>query len=200
MEIELFEEFLNSLSRVSNLNFQIWDGNKLVFNSGGDRGEAPDLEAYRDFSARVMKQSTYRQESNQGRYCMFGTPIRYGQETVGSLVAYRPGSGLEGNPAGEIPPGNTSHTTDMESFLGQLAWLIGGFEIRIGGTHVHPADQLAGDPVIINDGQRVVHRLVLGRDIGCLAGLSRDLRGMAGPQAHFIESGWRHLLPLAGCP
>jgi HD-GYP domain-containing protein (c-di-GMP phosphodiesterase class II) len=70
------------------LNFQVWDANGLVFSSGADMANASDVEAYRAFSARIMTHAAYQCAPDHGPAPMFGAPIRYGQDVIGSVIAY----------------------------------------------------------------------------------------------------------------
>ncbi len=112
IDLDPFKEFLSSLSRVSQLNFEVWDGEGLVFALGADPSEGPNLRAHRDFSTEVMGQAAYQCSQYESQYHMFGIPIKYGQEAIGSLIAY----GLNSE--------KTSHAKEMETFLTQLARLI----------------------------------------------------------------------------
>jgi len=123
MDIAPFKGFLLSLSSVSNLNFQVWDGNGLIFASGDDHIEEPYFKTHQDFSARVMSKKTYQHEPCQSQYALFGTPIKYGEEIVGSLIAYGTSSDRAGRP-GDTPPVNASNAQDMETFLTHVAGLI----------------------------------------------------------------------------
>jgi len=118
-----FKEFLSSLSRITLLNFQLWDGKGLVFASGADPAEEPNLRAHRDFSAEVMRQAAYKCTQCESRYLMFGIPIKYGQEAIGSLIAYGLNSDREWE-SGDIPSEKTSHAKEMEAFLPHLARLM----------------------------------------------------------------------------
>ena len=88
IDLDPFKEFLSSLSRVSQLSFEVWDGEGLVFALGADPSEGPNLRAHRDFSAEVMGQAAYQCSQYESQYRMFGIPIKYGQEAIGSLIAY----------------------------------------------------------------------------------------------------------------
>jgi HD-GYP domain-containing protein (c-di-GMP phosphodiesterase class II) len=78
--------FLSSLSSLIPLNFQIWDADGLVYAS--DNGaKSSHLKEHEAFSAKVMNQAIYQSSSHNGQAPMFGMPIKYGQEVIGSLIA-----------------------------------------------------------------------------------------------------------------
>ena len=77
---------LSSLSLLTPLDFQIWDANGLVYatNNGA---KASHFTKHQAFSAKVMNQAIYQSSSHNGQAPMFGMPIKYGQEVIGSLIA-----------------------------------------------------------------------------------------------------------------
>jgi len=82
-----FHGLLSSLSSLVPLNFQMWDVKGLVFSSSADEAKASTLKEHQAFSAHVMNQVTYQSSSHNGQAPMFGMPITYGQEVIGSLIA-----------------------------------------------------------------------------------------------------------------
>ena len=124
IDLASFEAFLTSLSQISRLNFQVWDGNELVFASGADPAEETDLKAHQDFSARVMKQGSYLYEPFNNQSFMSGTPIKYHDEGEGSLIAYGLNSNGKPVPAGDIPSGKAFYEKEMEAFLAQIVSLM----------------------------------------------------------------------------
>jgi HD-GYP domain-containing protein (c-di-GMP phosphodiesterase class II) len=78
--------FLSSLSSLVPLNFQMWDVKGLVFSSSADEAKASTLKEHQVFSAHVMNQATYQCSSHNGRPPMFGMPLKYGQQVIGSLI------------------------------------------------------------------------------------------------------------------
>ena len=123
IDINPFKEFLSSLSRISQLNFQLWDGKGLVFASGTDTTKNPNLRANRDFSAEVMRQAANQCSQCEGGYLMLGAPIKYGQEVIGSLIAYGPSSDREWQSVDTLS-GKTSYAKETETFLSQLAGVM----------------------------------------------------------------------------
>ena len=123
IDINPFKEFLSSLSRISQLNFQLWDGKGLVFASGTDTTKNPNLRANRDFSAEVMRQAANQCSQCEGGYLMLGAPIKYGQEVIGSLIAYGPSSDRERQSVDTLS-GKTSYAKGTEAFLSQLAGVM----------------------------------------------------------------------------
>jgi HD-GYP domain-containing protein (c-di-GMP phosphodiesterase class II) len=115
--------FLSSLSSLTPLNFQIWDANGLVYAS--DNGAmAVHLKEHQAFSAHVMNQATYQCQSHDGAPPLFGMPITYGHEVIGSLIA----SGSIAHSAKRSEDSLQAQTYDarkMEPFLTHLAGLAG---------------------------------------------------------------------------
>jgi len=119
-----FHGFLSSLSGISELDFQVWDANGLLFLSGPDRAGEVDLEDSQAFSAHIINQGSYQRASGHGRPPMLGAPIKYEQQTIGALIAYEPNSRPESRSEND-PPGKTYDAKEMETFLTNLANLMG---------------------------------------------------------------------------
>ena len=125
LPLDPFKEFLSSLSQISRLNFQVWDGNGLVFASGDHQAEGSNLKKHQTFSVEVVGQGAYQYASCKGRYHIWGTPLKYGkgEEVIGALIAYGLSCNKEAHP-GEILPQKTSHAREMKTFLTHLAGLM----------------------------------------------------------------------------
>jgi len=115
--------FLSSLASLTPLNFQIWDTNGLVYAS--DNGAmASNLKQHQAFSAHVINQATYQCHVHDGAPLLFGMPITYGHEVIGSLIA----SGSIARSADRSEDGLQAQTCDarkMKPFLTHLAGLAG---------------------------------------------------------------------------
>jgi HD-GYP domain-containing protein (c-di-GMP phosphodiesterase class II) len=115
--------FLSSLASLTPLNFQIWDADGLVYTS--DNGAvASNLKEHQAFSAHVMNQAAYQCQSHDGAPPLFGMPITYGHEVIGSLIA----SGSIAHSAKRSEDSLQGRTYDagkMEPFLTHLAGLAG---------------------------------------------------------------------------
>jgi HD-GYP domain-containing protein (c-di-GMP phosphodiesterase class II) len=122
--LDQLHEFLSSLSSVIPLNFQIWEADRLVYSS--DNGAmAYNLKEYRAFSTDVMNRATYQYESHGGCPSMFGMPIRYGQQVVGSLIIASQSNGHLAVPSEDSLQGRIHDAREMEPLLTHLAGLVG---------------------------------------------------------------------------
>jgi HD-GYP domain-containing protein (c-di-GMP phosphodiesterase class II) len=117
-------EFLSSLSSLIRLNFQIWDPDRLVYSSD-DGVMASNLKKYQAFSADVMNQATYRCKAYDGCPPMFGMPIRYGRQVIGSLIIASQSNGHLAVPSEDSLEKRTYDAREMEPFLAHLAGLVG---------------------------------------------------------------------------
>lgn len=113
--------FLSSLSSLVSLNFQIWDAKGLVYAS--DNGAmASDPKKHEAFSAHVMSQATYQYDSHNSTSPLFGMPIKYGQEVIGSLIASS-SNGHSNQQSKDAACAQTYDAKQMEPFLTHLAGL-----------------------------------------------------------------------------
>jgi HD-GYP domain-containing protein (c-di-GMP phosphodiesterase class II) len=117
-------EFLSSLASLIPLTFQIWDANRLVYSSN-DGAWASNLKAYQMFSADVMNQATYQYESHDGCPPLFGMPIRYGRQVMGSLIIASESNGHLVIPSEDSLQERTYDAREVEPFLTHLAGLVG---------------------------------------------------------------------------
>ncbi|MBW1895539.1 MAG: HD domain-containing protein [Deltaproteobacteria bacterium] len=115
-------DFLSSLSSLIPLNFQIWDANGLVYSSGPNGTKGSNVKEHQPFSAQVMNQATYQSTSHDGRAPMFGMPIRYGQQVIGSLIALESNGNLA-VPSEDSLQARIHDAREMEPFLTHLAGL-----------------------------------------------------------------------------
>ena len=61
------KEFLASLAKISNLNFQIWDINEgLVFSADSNQHLAPPLQELEDFSEAIINQAKFHHVQSNG--------------------------------------------------------------------------------------------------------------------------------------
>lgn len=116
--------FLSSLSRISLLNFQVWDAAEgLVFSSGIGSALEPPSQELRDFSTQIINQAAFRWARLKGKDLLFGIPIKNGEAVIGSLIAYS--SNSRNPPQAETAMGARTHVVnDMEEFITQVAGLV----------------------------------------------------------------------------
>lgn len=114
--------FLSSLSSLVPLNFQMWDVKGLVFSSSADEAKASKLKEHQAFAAHVMNRATYQRSSHNGRPHLFGMPITYGQEVIGSLIVSKSNDN-SGVLSKDRVCVKTYDAKQMEPFLTHLAGL-----------------------------------------------------------------------------
>ena len=118
------KEFLASLAKISNLNFQIWDIHEgLVFSADSNQHLAPPLQELEDFSTAIIDQAKFHHVQSNGGEGLFGVPIKDGDLVVGSLVAFGSNS-HEHSQFQTMAEPNSSAAAEMEKFLIQVATLL----------------------------------------------------------------------------
>ena len=122
MEIGPFKGFFSSLSQICQLNFEIWNGEGFVFSSGTDREKMPSLEELKAFSSQVVQGESFHTRFSEGRYAIFGVPIRNGDGIAGLLIAH--GADDETRYQAGKAFSIRSREKEMELFLTYLAGLI----------------------------------------------------------------------------
>ena len=88
MDINPFKELFSSLTQISQLNFEVWDDNGLVFSSGPDGTDVSISRQIEDFSTYVMSQAVFQHACFNGQQAIFGVPIRNEEKIIGTLLAY----------------------------------------------------------------------------------------------------------------
>ncbi len=116
MDIGSFRDLFSSLSRISDLIFEIWNRQGFLFSSKANGRRTPNREEIRELSKRIMDQDKFLHRSAEDEYTLFGTPVRNGDGIIGSLIAYE-------NHFREHPS-MCSDLKETERFLGHLAGLI----------------------------------------------------------------------------
>ncbi len=124
LDLRTSKGFLLSLSRISLLNFQVWDAEEgLVFSSGVDPALEPPNQELQDFSTQIINQAAFKCAPFQGKDRLFGIPIKNGEAIIGSLIAF--GSNSCNPPQVETAQGARAHLADdMEEFLSQVVELL----------------------------------------------------------------------------
>ena len=118
------KEFLASLAKISNLNFQIWDIHEgLVFSADSNQHLAPPLQELEDFSTAIIDQAKFHHVQSNGGEGLFGVPLKDGDLVVGSLVAFGSNSHQHSQFQTMAEP-NSSTAAEMEKFLSQVATLL----------------------------------------------------------------------------
>ena len=132
INLEPFKDFFSSLSKITRLNIQVWDGKGLVFSSGPDQAASPFTKEIEDLSTRILSLGAPQNASYQGHHTICGVPLRTAGDIVGALIAYssdsekneKPKKTYFANPL--VQPGG-SRQTDMEetqTLLNRLAGLM----------------------------------------------------------------------------
>ena len=123
IDINPFKGFFSSLSQISRLNFEICNGKGFIFSSGADRTKIPDAEEIHDLSALIMGRETFQHTFCEGKYALFGVPLKNGDETIGSLIAHGPEDEKSFQPKG-ISFSRRFQAKEMELFLTYLAGIM----------------------------------------------------------------------------
>jgi HD-GYP domain-containing protein (c-di-GMP phosphodiesterase class II) len=135
IDLTLFKDFFFSLSQITRLNIQVWDGKGLVFSSAPDQASSPVTSEIRDLSARILSLEAPQNTSHQGHHTICGVPLRTTGKIVGALIAYSSDSEKTGKPKKTyfasplVRPGG-SRQADMQETQTFLALLAGLMEER----------------------------------------------------------------------
>jgi HD-GYP domain-containing protein (c-di-GMP phosphodiesterase class II) len=118
------KEFLASLAKISNLNFQLWDIREgLVFSADSNQNLAPPLQELEHFSEAIINQAKFYHVRSNGGEGLFGVPIKEGDLIVGSLIAFGSNS-HEHSQLQTMAEAHVPANADMENFLSQVATLL----------------------------------------------------------------------------
>jgi len=123
MEVDFFKELFCSLSQVTRLAFEVRDEERSLFSTAADRTDMPTSNRVKELSDQIIRRAAFQHASFQEPYAMFGVPIKYGEEIIGSLIAHRPNS--DKRPVTKDDPFRTKpHAKEMETLLTNLAALM----------------------------------------------------------------------------
>jgi HD-GYP domain-containing protein (c-di-GMP phosphodiesterase class II) len=111
MDISRFQDFLMSLSCISQWHFEVWEGCEPVLSTGEGWPQPAERQA---LASRVMSGGMFQQiNAGEGR-CLAGAPLRHEGKLCGALIALK-NDFRESSPAG---------TGIMEHFLGRLTEVL----------------------------------------------------------------------------
>ena len=123
MNLSPFNQFLSSLSQISRWHFEVWDVDRAVFSSNGNRLKMPVSMDIRKLSMQAISNGIFQHACPQGKYELFGIPIKNRDKVIGSLIAYAQICGKESETEGIVSP-TSSHANEMEKFLTELLGLM----------------------------------------------------------------------------
>ena len=89
-DLSPFKGFFSSLSHISQLKFEVWNGKGFLFSSGTDRTKMPGADEIQNLSAQIMNGRTFQHKFSEGQYAMYGVPIQNGEGIIGALIAHGP--------------------------------------------------------------------------------------------------------------
>jgi HD superfamily phosphodiesterase len=117
----LFEDFLSSLSKLVGFHFQLRDGDKVLFHSNGDQALPALSEEMKELATRIVDGECFEYSSLQGKYDLFGVPLRGDGDVTGCLIAY---GATTGNEPGMTHNPKKLPVEEMKSFLSRLSGLV----------------------------------------------------------------------------
>lgn len=89
MELKVFKDLFSSLSHLTQLSFELWDAEGLLLSSAVGKTKSSSLtKAIQDVSAQVLSEGVLIPGTLQGKYHVFGAPIKKGEEIFGALIVY----------------------------------------------------------------------------------------------------------------
>ncbi|MGD8371123.1 MAG: HD-GYP domain-containing protein [Syntrophobacterales bacterium] len=120
LDIGRSQDFLSSLSQISQMNFQIWDVDEgMVFASGVNQPKGLSLTEIQDFSARIISRAAFQHISPEGKDGLFGVPIKNGEKVIGSLIVCGSNSRTS-----QVELAEKAYAEEMERFLTHTAGLL----------------------------------------------------------------------------
>jgi HD-GYP domain-containing protein (c-di-GMP phosphodiesterase class II) len=123
MNLSPFNQFLSSLSQISRWRFEVWDADRAVFSSNGNRSKMPVSRDIRELSIKAISNGLFQHACPQGNYELFGIPIKNGDKVAGSLIAYSQIFGEETETIDIVSP-KSARANEMEKFLTDLLGLM----------------------------------------------------------------------------
>ena len=123
MNLSPFNQFLSSLSQISRWHFEVWDADRAVFSSNGNRSKMPVSRDIRELAIKAISNGIFQHACPHGNYELFGIPIKNGDKVIGSLIAYAQICGKESETIGIVSP-KSSRAKEMERFLTDLLGLM----------------------------------------------------------------------------
>ena len=124
MNLSPFNQFLSSLSQISRWHFEVWDADRAIFSSNGNRSKMPVSMDIRELSSKTISNGIFQHACPRGNYELFGIPIKNGdKKATGTLIAYAQICGKESEAEGILSP-KSSHPSEMEKFLTDLLGLM----------------------------------------------------------------------------
>ena len=124
IDISPFKGFLTSLSRVSRIDYQIWDKKgEMVFSTGNVPLKALPIKELQVLSKGIVDQEDFQYVPYYDNGYLCGAPLKNGQGLTGSLVAF--GSDRDRASGNDNEPDtNTARAEEMKNFLGYLVGLV----------------------------------------------------------------------------
>ncbi len=123
MDITPFKELFDSLSQISQLNFEVWDDDVSVFSSRPNGTSISVSRQIKNFSTQVMSQAAFQQGCFNGHQDIFGVPIRNEEQVIGTLLAYRTNSEKKPEPKA-IDSREMPNAKEMKTLLTVLSGLM----------------------------------------------------------------------------
>ena len=119
-----FEGFLTSLSRISRIDYQIWDmKGEMIFSSGNVPLKELPIQELKILSNGILDRGDFQYVPYDDYGYLCGTPLKNWQGLAGSLVAIGShGDKPSGNKNEEGT--NASLAEEMKNFLGYIAGLV----------------------------------------------------------------------------
>ena len=119
-----FETFLFSLSRISQIDYQIWDtAGEMTFSTGNGRWKPFPVKDFRNLSKRIVSREAFQYLSKDGQGYVCGIPLRDGNGVIGALVAAGSDSATPSGNSGDWGSTDT-RAEEMKQFLGSISGLM----------------------------------------------------------------------------
>jgi HD-GYP domain-containing protein (c-di-GMP phosphodiesterase class II) len=123
MNLNSFNQFLSSLSKISRWHFEVWDTDRAVFSSNGQRSKMPFSSDIRELSIRTISNGIFQHACPQGKHEVFGIPIKNADKVIGALIACTQICVGESE-AESLVCRKSSHAKEMQKFLTDLLGLM----------------------------------------------------------------------------
>lgn len=124
MDLSPFTGLFSSLTKISNLNLEVWDKTGRIYSSLDDGDQKEESEFVRRLAAQIIEAQEFKYQVLDQRREIFGIPLLDGDTVIGTLIAYRDDLDKSGPPK-DVEKIAAGRTEEMETFLNQAAELMG---------------------------------------------------------------------------
>ncbi len=123
IDLRTFKALLSGLTSISEIVYQIWENNEMIFSTGGRISKELDQKECQNLSKRIIDQEDFQYRVLDGDNFLCGLPLRMNKGKLGTLLAY----GRKPNRSSGYKADNDEevrHGEKMGSILSNLTTLV----------------------------------------------------------------------------